>query len=267
MIRAEFAVATIVLGATVAVALAIKECSTSAQAQTQTASPESTIWDHNGSVMYLVAKGSSREFYYQKPRPGMLDAGARPGSLLFRGEIDNGQYSGTAFIFKPHCGQIPFQVRGPILDNEERIMLTGEAPRVGRNCRTYASYTSNLEFRRLKPDEVAQSQEPSTVPQAPAVEKAKPEVQSRDGGEASASTAQSSVTNETRLATSDSSSGIAQPGNPTVQSSVTNETPLEPKDVDSYIWGAALIVIIVPLFGFLIAKMLSNMGIFGRMGS
>ncbi len=65
MIRAELAVAAIALVATVAVA--------SAQAQTQIASPDPTIWDHNGSVMYLVAKGQSREFYYQKPRAGMLE--------------------------------------------------------------------------------------------------------------------------------------------------------------------------------------------------
>jgi len=40
MTRAGFAVAAIVLSATVAVAL-----------------PEPAIWDHNGSVMYLVANG------------------------------------------------------------------------------------------------------------------------------------------------------------------------------------------------------------------
>jgi hypothetical protein len=80
----------------------------------------------------------------------MLDAGARPGSLLFRGEINNGQYSGTAYIFNLHCGPIPFEVKGPILDDDKRIVLTGEAPRVDRNCRTYGSYMSNLEFRRLK---------------------------------------------------------------------------------------------------------------------
>ena len=52
----------------------------SAYAQPQDASPtlQSTLWDHNGSVMYLVANGSSREFYYQKPRPGMIEAGAHP---------------------------------------------------------------------------------------------------------------------------------------------------------------------------------------------
>jgi hypothetical protein len=168
MIRAKLAVAAIALIASGAVA--------SAQAQMQTASAETTIWDHNGSVVYLVANGQSREFHYQKPRVGMLEVGARPGSLLFRGEIDNGQYSGTAYIFSQHCGQIPFQVKGPVLDNDERIVLTGQAPRVGRNCRADGSSTSNLEFRRVKPNEGAQSQEQFTPATAPGVEVSKPEV-------------------------------------------------------------------------------------------
>src|SRR5205823_5413687 len=105
MIRVAIAVTATALVAAGAVA--------SAQAQTQTASAEPTLWDHNGSVMYLVANGQSRELHYQKPRAGMLEAGARPDSLLFRGEIDKGQYFGTAYIFSPHCGQIPFQVKGP----------------------------------------------------------------------------------------------------------------------------------------------------------
>jgi hypothetical protein len=177
MIRAELTVAAIALAAAIAVALD----GTSAQAQTQTASPEPTIWDHNGSVMYLVANGPSREFYYQNPRAGMLEVGVRPGSLLFRGEIENGEYSGTAYIFNPHCGQIPFQVKGPILDSDERIVLTGQAPRIGRNCRAYESSTSNLEFRRSKPNEGAQPQEQLAT--APRVEEPKPEVQSTAGGE------------------------------------------------------------------------------------
>jgi len=163
----------------------------SAQAQTQTASAEPTIWDHNGSVMYLVANGQSREFHYQKPRAGMLDVGARPGSLLVRGEIDNGQYSGTAYIFSPHCGQIPFQVKGPIGDNDERIILTGQAPRLGRDCRANESHMSNLEFRRLKSNDGAQSQDQSTAVTAPRLEESKREVPSTAGAElASAPTAQ-----------------------------------------------------------------------------
>ena len=61
-----------------AIALAATLAEISAQAQIQTESPPRTVWDHNGSVVYLVANGASREIYYQKPRPGMLDAGRAP---------------------------------------------------------------------------------------------------------------------------------------------------------------------------------------------
>ena len=230
MIRAGFAVAAIVLSATVALAL-----------------PEPAIWDHNGSVMYLVANGSSREVYYQKPRPGMLDAGARPGSLLFRGDVNNGQYSGTAYIFNLHCGPIPFEVKGPVLDDDKRIVLTGQAPRVDRDCRTYGSYTSNLEFRRLKPNEAAQSQEPLAAAQPPATGVLKPEVPSRNGDELSTTpAAQASVKNETLDAAKDSAAGVADanvPSAPTAQASVTNEIP-GAKDLNKYKWGAAIIVMI-----------------------
>ena len=144
---------------------------------------ERTFWDHNGSVMYLVANGSSREFYYQKPRPGMLEAGAHPDSLLFRGQIDNGQFSGTAYLFNAHCGQVPFEVKGPVLDNGGRVALTGQAPRVGRNCQASGYYTSTLEFRLLKSTEVEQSPQPSKTAQAPNVEELKPEVPLSDVGE------------------------------------------------------------------------------------
>jgi hypothetical protein len=248
--RARFALAVIVLSATVAVALPelIKEWFTSAQAQTQTAPADSTICDHNGSVMYLVANGSSREFYYQKPRPGMLDAGARPGSLLFRGQVINGQYLGTAYIFNLHCGPIPFEVKGPTLDDDERMVLTGDAPRIGRNCRTYGSYTSNLEFRRLKPNETAQSQEPLPAAQPSHFGDSKAEVPSRNNDEQpSAPTAQPSVKNETPVAAKDLSAGDADPkvpSTPTAQAPMPNEMP-GAKDLDKYKWGAAFIVLIV----------------------
>jgi hypothetical protein len=144
---------------------------------------ERTFWNHNGSVTYLVANGSSREFYYQKPRPGMLEAGAHPDSLLFRGQIDNGQFSGTAYLFNAHCGQVPFEVKGPVLDNGGRVALTGQAPRVGRNCQASGYYTSTLEFRLLKSTEVEQPPQPSKTAQAPNVEELKPEVPLSDVGE------------------------------------------------------------------------------------
>jgi len=127
-----------------------------------------TLWDHNGSIMYLVANESSREFYYQKPRPGMLEAGAHPDALLFKGQINDGQISGVAYIFNAQCGQVPFHVKGPVLDNGGKIVLTGQAPRVGRNCQTNGEYTSTLEFKLLKTSEAAQP--PVATTQTPNVE-------------------------------------------------------------------------------------------------
>jgi hypothetical protein len=232
MIRAVFAAAAIALGATFTVTPqdGIKECCTSAHAQTQTASPEPTIWDHNGSVMYLVENGSSREFRYQKPRPGMLEAGARPGSLLFRGQVDNGQYAGTAYIYNPHCGAIPFQIKGPVLDNDERIILSGQAPQAGRNCRIHGSYTSDLEFRRLKPTEAAQSQEPLVeATQTLGVEQSRSEAPS---GEAENSP-------------SDVTEPKISPSTPIARLPVTNGAPSAAKGLDKYIWAAVLIAVIL----------------------
>jgi hypothetical protein len=151
----------------------------------------------------------------------MLEAGAQPGTLLFRGQIDNGQFSGTAYLFNARCGKVPFQVKGPILDNDERVVLTGEAPRIGRSCRTYGYFTSNLEFRLLKPSEVAQSQQPSVTTQTLRVEDSKPQV------------------DEPRLLST-----------PAAQSSVTNETPSAPQDLENQIRAAMLIGMTVLLFGF-----------------
>jgi hypothetical protein len=141
--------------------------STGLCAQPQDSSPpaDRTLWDHNGSIMYLVASGSSRELHYQKPRPGMLEAGAHPDDVLFKGEINGGQFSGIAYIFNAQCGQVPFHVKGPMLDNGGRIVLTGQAPHVGRNCQTLGEYTSTLEFKLLKTSEVTQ-QSYSTTPAA-----------------------------------------------------------------------------------------------------
>jgi hypothetical protein len=261
MTRVGLAVAAI--GITVAVALqGVIVCWISAQAQTQIGSPQPTIWDHNGSVMYLVANGSSREFYYQKPRPGMLEAGARPGSLLFRGQVNDGQYLGTAYIFNLHCGPIPFEVKGPIFD-DQRIVLTGQAPRVGQNCQTYGSYTSNLEFTRSKPTEAVQSEEPLAATQPSAVGVSKTEVPPRNADELPGAAAlQPSVKNETPIVPKDSSPGVPSPNIPstsTAQVSVTNEMP-GAMDLDKIKWGAAFAVMIVWLLIVLFGKTLIRRG-------
>jgi hypothetical protein len=123
--------------------------STSAFAQPKgtPAPPEPSLWDHNGSVVSLIAQGSAREFHYKEPRPGILETRARPGSLLFRGKVMNGQYTGAAFMFDRRCGQVSYAVSGPILDNDQRVVLTGEAPLFRAKCRVQGYFTEVLEFR------------------------------------------------------------------------------------------------------------------------
>jgi hypothetical protein len=229
-----------------------------AQTQSQTASPERTIWDHNGSLMYLLANGSSREFYYQKPRPGMSDAGARPGSLLFRGQINDERYSGTAYIFNPRCGPIPFEVNGSILDDNQRIVLTGQAPRVGRDCRANGSYTSNLEFKRSKPEEAVQSQEPLTAVPAPLAGEPKAQEPSRTTSEPpSAPKGRPSEKSETSFAAKKPTAPLADPKVPSTPKpeAATNETS-GAKSLNTYLWGAAFVVMIVWLLIFSFGKML-----------
>jgi hypothetical protein len=103
-------------------------------------------WDHNGSVVYLVANGESRQFFYSQPRAGMLEAGVRPDSLLFTGKSIDGRYVGMAYIFNKRCGRFGYQVSGPILDDYRRVLLRGQAPRIGPNCRIQGYITDTLEF-------------------------------------------------------------------------------------------------------------------------
>jgi hypothetical protein len=106
-----------------------------------------TVWNHNGSLVYLEVDGSGRRFYYQQPRPGMAKAGARPGTLLFDGQSIGGNYFGTAYIFNRQCGFFPYSVQGRILDDGSRIKMIGQAPRVDQQCNVTGYLEDTLEFK------------------------------------------------------------------------------------------------------------------------
>ena len=114
----------------------------------------------------LVANGKWREFYYDDPRPEMLQAGAYRGALLFSGQSNNHEYSGTAYVFSRRCGQLPYQVSGLILDGFTRVRLTGRAPRVGPDCRITGYVDDTLDFRLIKlaPQNVGPSPQPPSPP-------------------------------------------------------------------------------------------------------
>ena len=125
-------------------------CFAGAAVETRADQGQPTLWSHNGSVFYLVKSGNGREFHYKEPRPEMVQAGAYRGALLFAGQSNNRQYSGTAFLFSSRCGQLPYQVSGPIIDNHERVHLKGRAPRIGLIAELSATLTTHLDFQLIK---------------------------------------------------------------------------------------------------------------------
>jgi hypothetical protein len=105
-----------------------------------------TLWEHNGSIMCLTVNGDSRSFYYDKPRSGLIEAGAKPGDLLFSGKAVGAQYVGRAYVFKGRCGKFEYEVRGNILNNYRRVELQGQAPRVDDSCQITGEIKDTLVF-------------------------------------------------------------------------------------------------------------------------
>jgi hypothetical protein len=154
----------------------------------QTSPTQQLLWNHNESTVYLVAQGRTRKFFYKEPRQGMLNAGAKPDSLIFTGEIHGEQYLGTAFVFNSRCGRRPYQVSGPILDNYRRVELRGQAPRgFDSNCSATGYVDDVLAFELIepaiaappemptpnqtpgsKPEDTTPSQTPGSKPEDPA---------------------------------------------------------------------------------------------------
>jgi hypothetical protein len=106
-----------------------------------------SLWNLSGSKVILVANGRLRKFFYEVPRPELVSAGARSGSLSFEGQAIDQQYVGSAYLYNSICGQKSYQVSGPILDDYERVVLQGAAPRFGPNCVPQGYATATLEFR------------------------------------------------------------------------------------------------------------------------
>ena len=110
-----------------------------------------SYWNHNGSVMYLVADGARRRFFYERPRPGMAQAGARKDSLLFDGRKVGNRYEGTAYLFSNRCGKIGYRVGGPIQNGSRRVVMYGQAPRRSRtSCRVTGYRQDTLVFDYLR---------------------------------------------------------------------------------------------------------------------
>jgi hypothetical protein len=126
-----------------------------------------SLWEHNGSVMRLVADGNTRLFYYEQPRPTMVATGVRQGTLYFNGRRQGNSYIGTARVFSSKCdAAMEFAISGTVV-SEHLVILEGDRPSF-KNCRaTGETRHERLVFTFLSevpaPDYVA----PKPVPLLP----------------------------------------------------------------------------------------------------
>jgi len=105
-----------------------------------------SYWNHNGSVMYLVVSGNKREFYYHRPRQGMIEEGVRSGTLLFSGYVSGNSYQGVAYFFSARCGPRPYNVNGPVQENGGRVTMAGAGTVINDRCQLVGTINDTLVF-------------------------------------------------------------------------------------------------------------------------
>jgi hypothetical protein len=108
-----------------------------------------SVWDLNGSQLYLIAIGAQREFRYHTMRPGLEEAGAQAGTLWFLGTRSGDQYSGTAYVFSKTCGAFPYAVTGSASNNNQTITLNGSVPIVAGDSCAIVDHREGTDVLRL----------------------------------------------------------------------------------------------------------------------
>lgn len=103
-----------------------------------------SCWNHNGSLMRLIASGDTRVFAYEYPKAGLQQLGVQRGTELFRGYASGASYQGVARIFSVECpGETTeYEVSGPILNGSTQVVLVGTR-QVFSNCAPTGHYTQD----------------------------------------------------------------------------------------------------------------------------
>src|SRR5262245_32099107 len=108
-----------------------------------------TRWTHNGSIVSFQEDGDTLEIDYEVPRPSVMAAGVRPGTMLFLGTRTAQQIEGKAYIFNRRCGPLEYEVHGEVLGAGKLVMLTGLAPKVNEQCAIVGRTPDTLRFERV----------------------------------------------------------------------------------------------------------------------
>ncbi len=108
--------------------------------------PIREFWSFNGSVLRMVAEGNSRKFFYVQLDPKAEAAGAQGGDLFLEATWSDQGFFGTVYGFEGRCGRVPYRVDGTVRDNNQRLDMQGQRPRVDGNCATAGTVLDALTF-------------------------------------------------------------------------------------------------------------------------
>ena len=111
--------------------------------------PSESLWDYDGSTLLLMTDGVQRKFYYETPRPELVEIGVQRGTLFFVGQQKGRAYRGTALAFSNRCGAIPYSVRGEISEDNQTIVVRGKAPNLDGKCRVKSTWEATLMLVRI----------------------------------------------------------------------------------------------------------------------
>lgn len=115
-----------------------------------------TAWNYNGSTVLVWERGSQLAIRVKEPSDHLARNGGQLGSMIFLGERNGNQLSGTAYKFYPGCRPAGFSVQGSM--NNGRIVLQGIATELTPSCQVYTTYYDTLQFTML-----AASEQPQTA--------------------------------------------------------------------------------------------------------
>ena len=106
-----------------------------------------SYWDVDGSLVIREATGIERKFVLVRPNADLISHGAKSGAVLFEGRRTGDFYDGTAYVFVSARCVVPYDARGPVLNNEVTVEISGNAPSMDpATCRKTGTSERKLVF-------------------------------------------------------------------------------------------------------------------------
>lgn len=109
------------------------------------------LWDHNGSTMTQQFSGERRRFIYHEPKSTLVSRGVKRGTVLFDGMRSGPNYVGKSKLFRgAPCGEISYDVEGPVSSDQKTVILRGRRPIVDASCAVTGFEPEELVFKLIE---------------------------------------------------------------------------------------------------------------------